>query len=200
MKRLLIIVFVMMLLAATASAQTSKSIGVKGGFNMFKPYGDDVADASYYYGFAIGGFYYYAMSEIFVLQPELYYSVKGGKEDDEGEESDLKLSYIEIPVLLKFNLPMEGKSWAPNLYVGPYLAFLLGADVDGHDVKDAFKSTDFGLVVGASFDFRLSEGKRMLELDFRYSMGITKIYDFGDLDIQAFNNGFQFLLGYGFSL
>lgn len=40
----------------------------------------------------------------------------------------------------------------------------------------------------------------MLDLDFRYSMGITKIYDFDDLDIKPFNNGFQFLLGYGFSM
>jgi opacity protein-like surface antigen len=101
---------------------------------------------------------------------------------------------------MKLNLPVEGKSWVPNIYAGPYLAFMLGADIDGNDVKDAFKSTDFGLVVGVGLDFKLSEGNRMLELDFRYSMGITKIYDFDDLDIKAFNNGFQFLLGYGFSM
>jgi len=200
MKRLLIVVFVRLMFAASFSAQSQKCIGFKGGFNMFKPYGDDVADASYNYGFAIGGFCYCAISEIFVFQPEIYYSVKGGKEPDGGGESELKLSYIDIPLLMKFNLPVEGKSWVPNIYAGPYLAFMLGADIDGQDVKDVFKSTDFGLVIGAGLDFKLSEGNRMLELDFRYSMGITKIYDFDNLDIKAFNNGFQFLLGYGFSM
>ena len=200
MKRILVVLVVMMMFAASVSAQSPKVFGLKGGVNMFKPYGDDVTDVGYYTSFAIGAFYYHACSEIFVLQPELYYSVKGGKETEEGDESVLKLSYIDIPVLLKFNLPLEGKSWAPNLYAGPYLAFLMGADINDYDVKDAFSSTDFGLVVGAGADFKLSEGKHMLELDFRYSMGFTKIYDAGDLDVQAFNNGFQFLLGFGFSL
>jgi hypothetical protein len=197
MKRILVVLVVLMMFAVSASAQSSKALGIKGGVNLFKPYGDDVISIDYYTSFAVGVFYYHAFSEIFVLQPELYYSVKGGKET---AGSVLKLSYIDIPVLLKFNLPLEGKSWAPNLYAGPYLAFLMGADVDGHDVKDYFSSTDFGLVVGAGADFHLSEGKHLLELDFRYSMGFTKIYDADQQDIEAFNNGFQFLLGFGFSL
>jgi hypothetical protein len=197
MKRILVVLVVLMMFAVSASAQSSKALGIKGGVNLFKPYGDDVVSIDYYTSFAVGVFYYHAFSEIFVLQPELYYSVKGGKETG---DSVLKLSYIDIPVLLKFNLPLEGKSWAPNLYAGPYLAFLMGADVDGHDVKDYFSSTDFGLVVGAGADFHLSEGKHLLELDFRYSMGFTKIYDADQQDIEAFNNGFQFLLGFGFSL
>jgi len=200
MKRILVILVVVMMFAVSASAQSEKAFGLKGGVNMFKPYGDDVTDADYYTSYAIGVFYYHAFSEIFVLQPELYYSIKGGKGEDEGDESVLKLSYIDIPVLLKFNLPLEGKSWAPNLYAGPYLAFLMGADVNDHDVKDFFSSTDFGLVVGAGADFHLSEGKHLLELDFRYSMGFTKIYDSEYLEVEAFNNGFQFLLGFGFSL
>ena len=197
MKRILVVLVVLMMFAVSASAQSSKALGIKGGVNLFKPYGDDVISIDYYTSFAVGVFYYHAFSEIFVLQPELYYSVKGGKETG---GSVLKLSYIDIPVLLKFNLPLEGKSWAPNLYAGPYLAFLMGADVDGHDVKDNFSSTDFGLVIGAGADFHLSEGKHLLELDFRYSMGFTKIYDADQQDIEAFNNGFQFLLGFGFSL
>ncbi len=197
MKRILVVLVVLMMFAVSASAQSSKALGIKGGVNLFKPYGDDVISIDYYTSFAVGVFYYHAFSEIFVLQPELYYSVKGGKETG---GSVLKLSYIDIPVLLKFNLPLEGKSWAPNLYAGPYLAFLMGADVDGHDVKDNFNSTDFGLAIGAGADFKLSEGKHLLELDFRYSMGFTKIYDVESQDIEAFNNGFQFLLGFGFSL
>jgi hypothetical protein len=200
MKRFLILILVMMLFAVSASAQSLKYIGFKGGLNIFKPYGGDVGDAGYYYAYAVGGFYSHIFNEVFVLQPEIYYSVKGGKETDEDGESTLKLGYIDIPVLLKVNFPMEGKSWAPNLYAGPYLAFLTGADRDGHDVKGAFKSTDFGLIIGAGADFEMGEGKRLLNIDIRYSIGFTEIYDISGQDIKAFNNGFQFLLGYGFSL
>jgi hypothetical protein len=200
MKRLFIISLLLIALTATASAQSPGFIGIKGGLNMFKPYGDDVVDASYNIGFAIGGFYCHSINEILMLQPEIYYSVKGGKGEDEGVENTLKLSYIDIPVLLKFNLPVEDKSWAPNIYAGPYLAFLMAADLEGIDVKDSFKSTDFGLVVGAGLDFKLSEGAQMLSFDVRFSVGFTKIYDMVDEELDAFNNGFQFLVGYGFSL
>ena len=124
MKRFLILAAVMMLFAGSAFAQSSKYIGFKGGLNIFKPYGDDVVDAKSYYAFAAGGFYTHIFNEVFVIQPEVYYSVKGGKQPDEGEESTLKLSYIDIPVLLKVNFPMEEKSWAPNLYAGVTLKFV----------------------------------------------------------------------------
>jgi hypothetical protein len=188
------------MLAAPAPARSQGKIGLKGGLNMFRPYGDDMPDVSYYYGFAVGGFYSYRINDVFLIQPELHYSVKGGKEDDDGEESVLKLGYIDIPVLFKFDLPVEGKSWAPNIYAGPYIAFLLGADIDGYDVKDFFNSTDLGLVVGGGLDFNLSEGRRLLSFDLRYSIGFSKIYDSDYEDIEAFNHGFQFLLGYGFSM
>jgi len=188
-----------MALATAASAQeSSKYLGIKGGLNMFKLYGDDVEDAKSLYSFAIGGFITYNFNEMFALQPEIYYSVKGAREETVAGDIDLKLGYIDIPILLKVKLPMEGKSWSPNLYAGPYFAFLLSADLEGLDVKDDTKSTDLGLVVGAGIDFMLSEGMRALNLDFRYSIGFTKLDDAGDAEV--FNNGFQFLVGYGFSL
>lgn len=199
MKRIIVIAFVIMALATAASAQeSSKYLGIKGGLNMFKLYGDDVEDAKSLYSFAIGGFITCNFNEMFALQPEIYYSIKGAREETVAGDIDLKLGYIDIPILLKVKLPKEGKSWSPNLYAGPYFAFLLSADLEGFDVKDDTKSTDIGLVVGAGIDFMLSEGMRALNLDFRYSVGFTKLDDAGDAEV--FNNGFQFLVGYGFSL
>ena len=60
---------------------------------------------------------------------------------------------------------MEGKSWSPNLVAGPYLSFLMSADLEGKDMKDAFAGTDFGLVFGGGFDFWLSEGAQVLSLN-----------------------------------
>ncbi len=199
MKRIIVIAFVIMAFATAASAQeSSKCLGIKGGLNMFKLYGDDVEDAKYLYAFTIGGFFTCNLNEMFALQPEIYYSVKGAKEETTAGDIDLKLGYIDIPVLFKVKFPLEGKNWSPNLYAGPYFAFLLSADLEGYDVKDQTKSTDLGLVVGAGFDVKLKEGAQTLNFDFRYSIGFTKLDEEGEAEV--FNNGLQFLLGYGFSL
>lgn len=201
MKRIIVIAFVIMAFATAASAQeSSKCLGIKGGLNMFKVYGDDVPDdgVTYLYSFAIGGFFTCNINKTFALQPELYYSMKGWKFEAGTEEADVKLGYIDIPVLLKVNIPMEGKSVAPNLFAGPYVAFNMSADFEGEDFKDEIKSTDFGLVVGAGLDVMLKEGAHKLTFDFRYSMGFTTLDNISDESWM--NNGFQFLLGYGFSL
>ena len=94
MKRIIVIAFVIMALATAASAQeSSKYLGIKGGLNMFKLHGDDVEDAKSLYSFAIGGFITYNFNEMFALQPEIYYSVKGARAETVAGDIDLKLGY-----------------------------------------------------------------------------------------------------------
>ena len=197
MKRILIAAFVIIALTASVSAQSTNTLGLKAGVNMFKWYGDEVEGLDYLTSFAFGGYFNHGFSKVFSLQPELYYSIKGTSESNI-ITIDVKQGYIDIPVLLKVNFPLEGKSWSPNLYAGPYVAFLMSAKVEDIDIKDELASTDFGLVVGGGFDFGLSEGKQTLSLDFRYSMGFTKLDEAGEAEVM--NNGFQFLVGFGFSL
>ena len=67
------------------------------------------------------------------------------------------------------------------------------------DIKDSTKSIDFGLVLGAGFDYMLESG--CVTFDVRYVLGLTTIDDpeVGDAaDVK--NTGIQFLVGYGFSL
>jgi hypothetical protein len=197
MKRLFIVAVMILALTASASAQSTNTLGLKAGLNMFKWYGDDVENVDYLTSFAFGAYFNHGFSEVLSIQPELYYSVKGLSES-EIITIELKESYLEIPVLLKVNFAMEGKNWSPNLFAGPYLAFLMSAKLEDIDVKDELAGTDFGLVVGGGFDFGLSEGAQTLSLDVRYSMGFTKMDEEGEAEV--FNNGFQFLVGFGFSL
>jgi hypothetical protein len=197
MKRILAILVLTAALAVPASAQSPHMLGIKGGLNYFNLYGDDAEQASYRVGFAIGAQYSYMFNEIFSLQPELYYSIKGSKNEKESDVK-LELGYLEIPVLFKATLPIESEAWSPGIYAGPYVAFLMNASVDDVDVKDEFKGTDYGLVVGAAVDFPLSGGMRTLTLDFRYSIGFAKLDEQGEAEI--YNNGFQILAGFGFSM
>jgi hypothetical protein len=197
MKRIIVIAFVIMALATAASAQeSSKYLGIKGGLNYVKLYGDNVDDAKFMPSFAIGGFYQCEINPRFAISPEIYYSVKGAKDDL--TDLNLKLSYIDIPVLFKLMFPTESTA-KPCVYAGGYLAFLMSAKIDDFDVKDQTKSTDAGLVVGASVDLMLKEGKQLVNLDFRFTRGLINLDDDGGED-KVYNGGFQFLLGWGFSM
>ncbi len=193
MKRILFAALLVMVFAVSASAQTYQKFGIKGGLNIFKFYGDDVGDVDHLTSYAIGFSYSYGFNELFALEPELYYSKKGWKI----EELKMQEGYIEIPVLFKVNFPIAGSDWKPKLFAGPYLAFLIGAKLGELDVKDQLNSSDAGLVIGAGVDLEAIAGMQSLSFDFRYSIGFTKVT--AD-DSEAFNNGFQFLLGYGYSL
>jgi hypothetical protein len=197
MRRILLIVLTLIVLVPPAAAQSPHTFGVKGGLNYFNIYGGDVEMATYRTGFAIGAAYAYAFNGTFALQPELYYSLKGSTSE---EDSDVKLGlgYLDIPILLKVMFPVESDKWAPGIYAGPYLALMMSADLDGVDIKDEFNTTDYGLVVGALFDFMVSGGKQTVTLDVRYSVGFAKLDELQMQDI--YNNGFQFLIGYGFSM
>jgi len=197
MKRLLTVLVLTAALAVPASAQSPQMFGIKGGLNLFNLYGNDAEQVSYRTGFAIGAQYSYRFSEIFALQPELYYSIKGTK-NSENSDLKLKLSYIDIPVLFRVTLPVDSDRWSPGIYAGPYLAFLASASLNDTDVKDNVKGTDYGLVVGAAFDFPISGGKQTVTLDFRYSVGFAKTDKEGDSEV--YNTGFQFLLGFGFNM
>ena len=165
-----------------ANAQKAK-FGVKGGLNIATLTGD-VEDASSLIGFQIGGFAEIKISEKFSIQPELMYSSQGASSDLGG---DLKLDYINIPVMAKFYV---AKSF--SLEAGPQIGFLVSAKADGEDVKDFVSSTDFGFNFGAGYDFteKLSAG-------LRYNLGLSNVDD-SDSGDSIKNAVISITLGYKF--
>ena len=88
---------------------------------------------------------------------------------------------------------------------GPLVGFLVSAKVDydgdsgfddesdSEDVKDNYKSIDFGLAAGASYklDFGLNFG-------LRYNLGLADINDVDGSDGKLHNGVFQVSVGYMF--
>lgn len=155
------------------SAQDVK-FGVKGGLNFANLTGD-IENAAMKIGFNVGGFAEIKVSEKFAVQPELLYSTQGAKSDDSEVDGSISLGYINIPVMAKFYV---AESF--SLEAGPQIGFLTSAkykfdseifDVDA-DVKDAYKSIDFGLNFGAGYDFTPN-----LSAGFRYNLGLSNIID-----------------------
>jgi hypothetical protein len=211
-----IVVLAMLLVFAVAiSAQAGGGItakGIKAGVNIAGVGGKDSDDThKSRTAFVGGGFLTYAFSPALALQPELLYSQKGHKwDDDQGCKGTVKYDYLEIPVLLKYMFQLQGAT-TPSLYAGLAPAFLLSAkeewenpdggygllltDSGTTDVKDDTKSFDFGLVFGGGIDFAVGSG--LLMFDVRYTMGMTKVDDSEDkLDMK--NKAITIMVGYGF--
>lgn len=201
--------FLTVLLFAGSLLAQGSNIGIRGGLNIANLGGSDVENTDSKTGVNFGGFFHYAINEIFSIQPEVLYSAKGAKakfvEDGVTVDAKLNLNYIDIPVLLVVNLPVENASIKPHLIVGPHMGILLSAKVKGEaggfsgevDVKDVYKSTDFGAVVGAGIGIPV--GNNMLNFDFRYHQGLTSIDDSGE-DLDEKNRGFSINAAFGFNL
>jgi hypothetical protein len=209
MKKVVILTVAALLIASTAAfAQdmvtglTGK--GLKAGLNLANVTGNDAPDdTKMKMGFAVGGFITYAFSDLFAVQPELLYTMKGAKvQPAGGTEASTTYNYLEIPVLFKVLLA-GGGNFKPNFYAGPAVAFLLSAssdpEVPGYDVKDATKSTDFGLIGGVGADLLMGTGPGKITFDVRYDVGLSSLDNVDDgIDAKVNNSAITFLVGYGF--
>jgi hypothetical protein len=150
--------------------------------------------------FSIGSFlsFFFVKNQL-GIQPEIHYAVKGFDvlEEDFGQEisSKYKISYVEIPILIAYKLPVKGRV-EPGLVFGPYLGFAhkvmeiqtAFGNTEKRELDDNLKKTDFGLVFGTNVRYRL--GSMNVILSVRYSLGLVNIsnnimgvsYDFNEND------------------
>ncbi len=184
-------------------------IGPKAGLNIANLGGDDADELigeslDSKTGFGGGIFFMYQFSNMFAIQPEAYYSMKGATYKEGGVEFTYTLDYFEVPLLLKLIIPIEGSNIRPSIFAGPAIGFNTTSKVkvefDGEsqeeDLKDA-KSTDFSLVFGGGIGFMV--GKNELGVDIRYILGLSSIDDSSEA-VDLKNTAISFNVYFGFSL
>lgn len=170
--------------------QARVELGIKGGANFSNINTDegDGVDVNSKTGYHAGIYGLIKVANI-GIQPEVLYSRKGAtiKESLGGisDEYDQDLMYLDIPVMLKFYLPL-----GLNLQAGPQFGMLLSAESDGDDVKDAYKNADISAAIGAGWDAPFG-----LRFTARYLLGLNDIDDSG-LDVDQKNRMFQVSIGY----
>lgn len=172
-----------------ANAQDVK-FGAKAGLN-YSTFTGDVENVDAKVGFQVGGFVEIKVSDKFSVQPELLYSSLGAKTDILGTTVTNSADYLVVPVMAKYYVADKF-----SIEAGPQVGFLLSAklkaDGDSVDAKDAFESTDFGLNLGAGFDFTEN-----ISAGLRYTAGLSNIAkDSGDAKVQ--NSNFALALSYKF--
>lgn len=196
----------LLLFALPASAQVPglAGIGVKGGVDFATIRSDeDDGEIGYQTDFVVGLYGQVPLANRYLtFQPEVLYARKGASFESGSNDVNVNLNidYIEIPVLLKANLPLEGQL-VPNLYAGPYVSFAVNREskVSGNgnsatqDLSDQFSSTDYGLALGASFDTSLAGYG--FTIGGRYDLGLANISD-TDSDADASTGTFMVTLGF----
>ncbi len=175
-----------------AMAQAQFAVGIKGGLNFAKLDVSQSAGTNYEgrTGYHAGAF---ALIKVgaFGIQPELIFSRQGSKiQQPNTQDLEANFDYINIPIIAKFYLPL-----GLNLQAGPQFGFLTKAQVEqtaGNftSVKDASKSSDVSIAMGAGWDLPFG-----LTVDARYNLGVSKVNDTsGSGDVK--NRVFQVSVGY----
>jgi hypothetical protein len=180
-------------LLATAQAQTNvvppRRFGVTAGLNSSTLAGDDDLYTSRRTAFIGGAFMVIPTTPTFSVQPELLFAMKGAKASEQGFTATLKLTYIEIPVLGRFDIPASG-GVKPFVYAGPAISFNLscssavsgpGIDASGEcedeDTGESVKKIDYSGVIGGGLAFDVSG--RTFTIGARYTHGFASLADEG---------------------
>lgn len=185
--------------------ETEHTIGAKVGFASSSFRGADIDDVSRRNLVTAGVFYQLAPGRgIFALQPELLYAPKGGSYENESLNirEDYRLEYLELPVLLKFAIPIDETIY-PNIFFGPQVGFRLSETYDVSTTSGSgltisrnpdTRGVDYGGVFGGGVDFRLDGF--WIGLGGRYTLGFNEIQEADQAsDIQ--NGAFSLQLGVG---
>ncbi len=163
-------VFLVILSAASfLVGQAQINVGVKSGFN-FSNLGPDLYGNRMKLSFHAGGYANIPLVDKFSVQPELIFSRQGAKfKDNNRDDAKLRLNYLNIPVLAKYNDPS-------GFYAetGPQFGFLINAKVknDGnlYGVSGSYNSFDFSWGFGAGF--RVTEEA---SIGLRWNLGLTDV-------------------------
>ncbi|OGX88958.1 porin family protein [Hymenobacter coccineus] len=157
--------------AATAAQAQSPSFGIKAGASLTNAVGDGATGFDYKnkFGFHGGFVANLPLSDVFSIQPELLYSMKGYRfraSDGLGGgplvDKRQSLNYIDVPILARIN--------AGGLFfeAGPQLGYLVSAkySVDGNGnnssssyrSRDGYRKVDFGYAAGLGYQLAAGPG------------------------------------------
>ncbi len=191
MKRVSLLMLAFVTLAITGTAQIK--YGAKGGVNLAKVSGKTDGEKESFdskVGLHFGGFVEIPVSGNFSVMPEVNYDQWGGQQEESGMKSEMNLSYINVPILAKYNVGGFG------IYAGPQIGFLMSSKYKVEDLEaeiDNVKGTDFGAVFGA--EYNLAYG---IFLSARYNLGLTRINEESTDDNYAKNSAITFGVGIKF--
>src|SRR5262249_50705200 len=123
--------------------------------------------------------------------------IKGAKFSSEGERGTARLSYFEVPLLVRLSR-REGKV-RPYVLGGPVLSFRTSATAEAlgvsESVEDQVRRTDFGVALGAGMRMPAGRGFFLLEAHYAFGLRNINIPAPGDAPLDVKNRALQLQMG-----
>lgn len=148
------------------------------------------------FGYGLGVVLDRQLYEQFELHTEPMFLQKGTTIEIDGDEVQLKFSYFELPVMVRYNFQPTGNV-IPFTMAGPSLGYLTGAKFEyqgtEENAKDEFKSFDFGIGFGGGV--KLQKDNLELFAEARYGFGLANIHDNESKGTTIKNRGLHIVFG-----
>jgi hypothetical protein len=181
-----------------ANPQPTPRFGIIGGANLATLTSDFIQNASNRTGFAAGLMTVLPVSPSFAIQPELMFTMKGTNSKPGGTDGVVKVDYIELPVLARFEIPASG-SVKPFVYGGPGFAYRTSCTIEGGGFRidcdslarqaaqaspgAKFSRTDIDGIIGGGIAFDV--GGSTMTVGVRYDVGFVKLITYSDSKNRA---------------
>jgi hypothetical protein len=188
------------LMVHPSQAQMAIAFGPKAGLAITSFKTTDAHDITSRSSWQGGLFLNWQLHPIFAIQPEAIFSQKGATYTKNGNRTEVKLNYFEIPVLAKLRIPM-GDVFFPHFLIGPDFAFNTDAKYTSTDTQTGtvyqseggnITKTDMGGLIGAGFDIQAKQ--LFFTMDGRYGYAFNTL---GDNEYNVRNIGWAFTIGIG---
>jgi hypothetical protein len=179
MKKLILSLFAITVIAAASYAQAGIRLGIKGGTNLTQLSGQSF-DNGFKAGYQLGGFMEIDLTKSLGIQPEVLFSESAGRTASNlgtvltnlNSNQDVRLNYLSIPVLLRINA-----NKMLTFVVGPQYSILINPhETTLQNGQDAFKSGDFAAVGGLQLNLSA------FRIYGRYAIGLNNINDLANQD------------------
>lgn len=194
MNKLLLPITIILFLSMSIdkSQAQERSFGIKGGaagYQLTSELGDFSSTSDRKIAFEAGIFGEFPINRLLAIQPEVVFVQKGGEETSQSlGSSSVTLNYIDVPLLLKINAPVDG-SLQPFIFGGPYAGYLIEATSDSEgesqDLTELLNEIHYGLKVGVGVNIG------PVLIDARYDMGVANLYK-EDEELDGFDGDFEF--------
>lgn len=224
MRKVLLTTLTLGALAFTISTPAAAQLTFRGGLNLSDFVGDDAGETDSKTGLNLGGAYSPIAFGPASVVLEVYYREKGAEQlmaIRQGQpvtgEVEVGLDYVEVPVLLRVDLPV-GPNWLrPYLDGGPAFGWNLdcGISIDTEtgtsenecddlfgsqeQLEETIEDYEQGLVLGGGFDFHLPRRIGAINIDARYTRGLSRLAE-GEDGLDVKNESFTVMLGYALGL
>lgn len=193
MKKKLFISIFLLAFSTALIAQPTFDLGLKAGLNNSKvTFDTDGYNSESIVKYHVGAFGRLGFNRIFV-QPEVYFSAKGGEIDGNalGIATRFDYSTVDIPMLLGIKL-IDGDRANFRIMGGPVFGFFTNQEIEPQDFFDSQFYKDNYL----AFQYGIGADLLGFTLDFRIENTASKIYQQPNSDLDGNNKTFMVSVGY----